>query len=127
MITGPTLMRERLCSFIDDFPLDCTALLMISHQWGYPASLVKEALTTLPHPGTRARLSWKCFPPTGRLQCHLDQVEDITRLAKQCQLNELIKDLQENVKRVLSFGEYFIFCASMLSIFSSSVSFALFC
>ena len=51
-------------------------------------------------------LMWKCFASTGRLQCHLDQVEDITRLAKQCQLSELIKDLQENVKRVLSFGDY---------------------
>ena len=30
IITGPTFMRKRLCSFIDDFPLDCVALLMIS-------------------------------------------------------------------------------------------------
>ncbi|KAI0233742.1 Ankyrin repeat and BTB/POZ domain-containing protein 1 [Lamellibrachia satsuma] len=36
---------------------------------------------------------------TGRLQCHLEQIEDITRLARQCQLNELINELQENRKQ----------------------------
>lgn len=59
-------------------------------------------------------LSCKWLPLTGRLQCHLEQIEDITRLARQCQLNELINELQENRKQVLSFGDCFILCVMVL-------------
>ncbi len=43
---------------------------------------------------------------TARLEAHIDQLEDVLRLAKQCHLTVLLHQLEEKIKRVLSFGAF---------------------
>ena len=43
---------------------------------------------------------------TGSLEAHIDQIEDILRLAKQCHLDALIEELEAKMKKVISFGKY---------------------
>lgn len=41
----------------------------------------------------------------GRLETHIDNIEDCKRLARQCQLPELIKEIEDAYKKQSSFGE----------------------
>jgi hypothetical protein len=43
---------------------------------------------------------------TGSLEVHIDQIEDLLRLAKQCHLDSLIEELEAKMKKVISFGKY---------------------
>lgn len=42
---------------------------------------------------------------TGRLETHIDNIEDCKRLARQCQLHDLIKEMEDAYKKQSSFGE----------------------
>ena len=42
---------------------------------------------------------------TGRLETHIDNIEDCKRLARQCQLHDLIKEMEDTYKKQSSFGE----------------------
>ncbi|XP_013400284.1 ankyrin repeat and BTB/POZ domain-containing protein 1 [Lingula anatina] len=40
---------------------------------------------------------------TAQIECHIDQVEDILRVAKQCRLEQLMEEMEDKLKKVVSF------------------------
>ena len=55
------------------------------------------------------------FIYTGRLECELNLIEDVKLLAKQCRLFSLIKQIDDRIKKIKSFGETSIF-GSLLNV-----------
>ena len=47
---------------------------------------------------------------TARLETHIDSVDDCIRLAVQCRLPLLKKELEDMVKKVTSFGKFMFLC-----------------
>ncbi len=47
------------------------------------------------------------FPFTARLDSPIDQLEDVVRLARYCHLDSLMEQLEDRMKKVVSFGVCF--------------------